>query len=112
MKQKHVHATIVLDLVDELEKLVEPEHRIEEEAEECTIILSIHSLIDTKVNIAIIMDGLANDHYILHREGLLGNLLLAELVLDLLIHLLPQILDDFRVKARCVQILQRVRVLL
>ena len=66
LQQKHVHPSVILDLVNELQKLVQSEHRIEEEVEEYAIILAIYSLIDPQVDEPIVVDRLANYHDVLH----------------------------------------------
>lgn len=112
LKQQHVHPFVILDLIDQLQKLEKTEHGVEAEAERQASILAIYFLVDAKLHESIIVNRPPNNDYLLHCKCLRSDLDLAKLVLNLLDHLLPHLLRQLLVQANLVQILHRKRILL
>ena len=112
MHQQYVDHAEILYLVNELEELVEPEDGIEEEAEEDASVCPVDALVDADVHESVVENGATNDHDALDRERLRSHSVLAEVLLELLVHRQTHLLQDSVVDAGLIQILQSVGILL
>lgn len=112
LQEKHVHTLVILNLINQLKKLEESEHRIEAQAKVYAGILPIYFLINAKLYESIVVNRPPNNHNLLHSKCLRRDLDLAELVLNLLVHLVPHLVCQCFIKALLVQILHCERILL
>ena len=111
LEQEDVDTLIILNLIDQLQKLKKSKHGIKAEAKRHARILSVHSLVNAELDEAVVIYRPPNNHNLLNIKRLRGNLKFAELILYCLIHLLSHLTRQPLLYPLLVQILHRKRIL-